>query len=154
MIVIRLGWLVQCPKSEVLVLREVKLRFKFVRSRVTSFKNALIGWWHVIKTQQNAWIHALATVSVILAAFWLRISLRDWAVLIIAIAMVWMAEFLNTALEIVVDLASPDLHPLARVGKDVGAASVLISAASAVIIGVLILGPPLLGKISMLFKTL
>jgi diacylglycerol kinase (ATP) len=130
------------------------LRFKFVRSRVTSFKNALIGWWHVIKTQQNAWIHALATVSVILAAFWLRISLRDWAVLIIAIAMVWMAEFLNTALEIVVDLASPDLHPLARVGKDVGAASVLISAASAVIIGVLILGPPLLGKISMLFKTL
>jgi diacylglycerol kinase (ATP) len=154
LIVIRLGWLVQCPKSEVLVLREVKLRFKFVRSRVTSFKNALIGWWHVIKTQQNAWIHALATVSVILAAFWLRISLRDWAVLIIAIAMVWMAEFLNTALEIVVDLASPDLHPLARVGKDVGAASVLISAASAVIIGVLILGPPLLGKISMLFKTL
>ena len=48
----------------------------------------------------------------------------DWAVIVLVIAMVWTAEFLNTALEIVVDLASPDLHPLARVGKDVGAAAV------------------------------
>ena len=68
--------------------------------------------------------------------------------------MVWMAEFLNTALEIVVDLASPDLHPLARVGKDVGAASVLIAAASAVIIGLLIMGPPLVGKIRILVESL
>jgi diacylglycerol kinase len=67
--------------------------------------------------------------------------------LLITIAMVWMAEFLNTALEIVVDLASPDLHPLAKAGKDVGAASVLIAAASALIIGILILGPPLLIKL-------
>jgi diacylglycerol kinase len=61
--------------------------------------------------------------------------------------MVWTAEFLNTALEIVVDLASPDLHPLARAGKDVGAAAVLIAAISAVITGVIILGPPLIEKI-------
>ena len=65
--------------------------------------------------------------------------------------MVWMAEFLNTALEIVVDLASPDLHPLAKAGKDVGAASVLIAAASALIIGFLLLGPPLVSKLSTLF---
>jgi diacylglycerol kinase len=63
------------------------------------------------------------------------------------IAMVWTAEFLNTALEIVVDLASPDLHPLARAGKDVGAAAVLIAAISAVITGVIILGPPLIEKV-------
>jgi diacylglycerol kinase len=62
--------------------------------------------------------------------------------------MVWTSEFLNTALEIVVDLASPDLHPLAKVGKDVGAASVLIAAGSAVIVGVLIMGPPLWQKIT------
>ena len=130
------------------------MRFKFVRSRLTSFKNALIGWWHVIKTQQNAWIHAVATVVVLLMALWLGLGLRDWAVLIVTIAMVWMAEFLNTALEIVVDLASPDLHPLARVGKDVGAASVLIAAASAVIIGVLLMGPPLIEKLQALFRSL
>ena len=65
--------------------------------------------------------------------------------------MVWMAEFLNTALEIVIDLASPDLHPLAKAGKDVGAASVLIAAASALIIGILLLGPPLVSKLRTLF---
>ncbi len=123
------------------------MKFKFVRSRLSSFKNAFIGWWHVIRTQQNAWIHALATIAVVLMAAWLQLATWDWAVLILTIAMVWTAEFLNTALEIVVDLASPDLHPLARVGKDVGAASVLIAAGSAVIVGVLIMGPPLLEKI-------
>lgn len=127
---------------------------RFFRSRLKSFKNALIGWWHVIKTQQNAWIHAVATVIVIMTAFWLELILRDWAVLIVTIAMVWAAEFLNTALEIVVDLASPDLHPLARAGKDVGAASVLIAAASAVIIGILILGPPLIERIGNLLNVM
>lgn len=127
---------------------------KFIQLRLTSFKNAFIGWWHVIRTQQNAWIHAIATVSTILISFWLRLPMRDWAVLIITIAMVWTAEFLNTALEIVVDLASPELHPLAKVGKDVGAASVLIAATSAVIIGVLLMGPPLLVKIKALLVSL
>jgi diacylglycerol kinase len=75
------------------------------------------------------------------------LPLRDWAILSTTIAMVWTAEFLNTALEIVVDLASPDLHPLARAGKDVGAAAVLIAAISAVITGVIILGPPLIEKV-------
>jgi len=64
--------------------------------------------------------------------------------------MVWTAEFLNTALEIVVDLASPELHPLARAGKDVGAAAVLIAATSAVVIGIILLGLPLIQKLRML----
>lgn len=72
---------------------------------------------------------------------------------VIVIAMVWTAEFLNTALEIVVDLASPDLHPLARVGKDVGAAGVLIAAVSAAIIGVLVMGQPFLAKIQQMIAT-
>jgi len=121
---------------------------KFLRSRLISFKHAIIGWWHVIRTQQNAWIHALATGMTILMAAWLQLPLRDWGVLILTIAMVWTAEFLNTALEIVVDLASPKSHPLAKAGKDVGAAAVLIAAASAVVIGVLLMGPPLVEKIS------
>ena len=127
---------------------------KFFRSRLTSFKNAIIGWWHVIRTQQNAWIHALATVVTILLALWLSLPLRDWAVIIVTIAMVWMAEFLNTALEIVVDLASPNLHPLARAGKDVGAAAVLITAAAAVLVGILLMGPPLLKQLKFLVEVL
>jgi len=63
------------------------------------------------------------------------------------IGLVWMAEFLNTALEVIVDLASPEKHPLAKIGKDVGAAAVLITAMVSVVIGVLILGPHLLEKL-------
>jgi len=114
----------------------------------------MIGLWHVIRSQQNAWIHAVATVVVIMLSFWLRLPLRDWAILLTTIAMVWTAEFLNTALEIVVDLASPDLHPLARAGKDVGAAAVLIAAISAVFIGVMILGLPLIEKLKPLLDAI
>jgi diacylglycerol kinase len=115
----------------------------FISSRLRSFRHAFHGWWHVIRTQQNAWIHAVISVAVVLLAAWLRLPARDWAVLILTIAMVWAAEFLNTAIEAVVDLASPARHPLAKVGKDVGAAAVLIAALASVLVGLLILGPPL-----------
>jgi len=121
----------------------------FVRSRIRSFRHAFSGLWYVIRTQRNAWIHAVATVMVVVLAFWLNLTVHDWAVLILAIATVWMAEFLNTALEAVVDLASPQLHPLARVGKDVGAAAVLLTAGSAILIGILVLGPPLWARLQL-----
>jgi len=119
----------------------------FLLSRLRSFRNAFRGWWYVIRTQQNAWIHAVVTAGVIALAFWLRLPTRDLAVLFLAIALVWSAEFLNSALEAVVDLASPAKHPLAKVGKDVGAAAVLIAALTSMLIGLLILGPPLWLKI-------
>lgn len=123
----------------------------FFISRIHSFGHAFRGWWYVIRTQRNAWIHALVTSAVIVLAVWLRLPAHDWAVLFIAIAMVWSAEFLNTALEAVVDLASPHQHPLAKVGKDVGAAAVLIAALTSILVGLLILGPPLWGKVAPLF---
>jgi diacylglycerol kinase len=94
----------------------------------------------------------VVSVAVILMSFILHISTTSWALIMIAIAMVWIAEFLNTALEAVVDLASNhEQHELARVGKDVGAAAVLIAAFSSVVIGVLILGPALWAAIKSLF---
>jgi diacylglycerol kinase len=119
----------------------------FFRSRLHSFRYAFAGWWYVIRTQRNAWIHALVSVLVIALSFWLGIGRRDWAMIIGMIALVWTAEFLNTALEAVVDLASPQQHPLAKVGKDVGAAAVLLAAAASVLVGILLLGPPLLEKL-------
>jgi diacylglycerol kinase (ATP) len=115
----------------------------YIKTRLLSFRHAFSGLSYVIRTQRNAWIHSVATILVIILAFWLSLPAFQWAILIITIAMVWMAEFINTALEAVVDLASPQKHPLAKVGKDVGAAAVLISAMGAAIIGFLILGPPL-----------
>jgi diacylglycerol kinase (ATP) len=120
----------------------------FFKSRARSFRFAFSGWWYVIRTQRNAWIHAVVSVLVILLCAWLRLSPHDWAVIILAIAMVWTSEFINTALEAVVDLASPHQHYLARVGKDVGAAAVLIASTSSIVIGLLIIGPPLWEKIA------
>jgi diacylglycerol kinase (ATP) len=120
----------------------------FIVSRAHSFAHACRGWWYVLRTQRNAWIHAVISTLVILLAFWLHLPLGDWAVLLLTIVLVWTAEFINTALEAVVDLASPGQHPLAKVGKDVGAAAVLIAALASILIGLLILGPPLWGRLA------
>ena len=115
----------------------------FILSRIAAVSHALRGWRYVLHTQHNAWIHSVVATIVIGLGFWLGIPPRDWAVLVLTIAMVFTAEFINTAIEAVVDLASPEKHPLAKVGKDVGAGAVLVAALSAILIGLLILGPPL-----------
>ncbi len=115
----------------------------FIRSRYESFRHALRGWRYVLTTQKNAWIHSIMATAVFIVGLWLKLPVRDWAVIILTVAMVFSAEFLNTAIESVVDLASPDIHPLAKIGKDVGAAAVLVAACAAVLVGLLILGPPL-----------
>jgi len=125
---------------------------EFFRSRATSFRYAFSGWWYVIRTQRNAWIHTLASILVFLIALWLELPLRDWAILLLAVAMVWTAEFMNTAIEAFIDMASPQQNPLAKVSKDVAAAAVLITALASAVIGFLIMGPPLLAAIQMLFK--
>lgn len=114
-----------------------------IYSRAKSFHHAFEGWWFVLRTQHNAWIHALVSLAVFAVAFWLRLALRDWAVLILAVTVVWMAEFMNTALEAIVDMTMPEQHPLAKVAKDVAAAAVLLAAFGAALIGLLVLGPPL-----------
>lgn len=123
----------------------------FVASRIQSFSHAFHGWWYVLRTQKNAWIHSLASLAVLSLGLWLGLPFRDWAVLVLVMAMVWGAEFFNTSIEAVVDLASPVHHPLAKVGKDVGAAAVLIAAGAAVLVGLFILGPPLYERILVLF---
>lgn len=128
-------------------MSKVKALQDFLRTRLYSFRYALSGWAYVIKSQRNAWIHAVFSVLVLLASIWLRLSLVKLSVIILTIALVWTAEFLNTALEAVVDLASPQNHPLAKAGKDVGAAAVLIAALASVLIGLLLLGPPLVAKL-------
>jgi diacylglycerol kinase (ATP) len=123
----------------------------FITSRIIAFGHAFRGWGHVLKTQQNAWIHTLVASIVIVLGVWLRLSTVEWAILVLTIAMVFTAELINTAIEAVVDLTSPGYHPLAKVGKDVGAGAVLIAAVAAVIVGLLILGPPLWSRLIEIF---
>jgi diacylglycerol kinase (ATP) len=124
---------------------------EFLVSRIAAFGHAFRGWRYVLQTQQNAWIHSIIATVVVVSGLWLNLQPRDWAVLVLTIAMVFTAEFINTAIEAVVDLASPQKHPLGKVGKDVGAGAVLIAALAAVLIGLLILGPPLWARLAPLF---
>ena len=117
------------------------------RSRVESFRFAFSGIWYTLRTQPNTQIHAVVTVGVLALGAWLGLSRAEWAILTLTIGLVWAAELLNTALEALMDLVSPDIHPLARVAKDVSAAAVLITAIVAVAVGLLLLGPPLWTKL-------
>ena len=123
---------------------------KFTASRVRSFGHAFDGWRYVLRTQRNAWLHVAIALTVFGVSAWVGLDAFQWAVIVLTTAMVFAAEFFNTAIELVVDLASPHEHLLAKLGKDVAAAAVLLTALAAVFIGILVLGPPLLLKIGML----
>jgi len=118
--------------------------------RFRSLGYAVAGWLYMLRHQKNTRIQAVASVLIMGLAFWLEISRVEWAILILIITVVWMAEFLNAAIEAVINLASPDWHPMAKVGKDVASAAVLLGVVASVIIGLLILGPPLLVKLGWL----
>jgi diacylglycerol kinase len=126
--------------------------WKFIRSRFDSFKPAFDGLQHVLKTQPNTWIHAFISLVVIALGVWVRLDMVSWAVIFVTMALVWVAEFANTAIEGVVDMASPDHHPLAKIAKDVSAAAVVIAALAAALIGLLILGPQLWERITVLIS--
>ena len=112
--------------------------------RIRSFKYAFVGIWTMLKSQHNAWIHAFATVAVVIAGFVLGISPAEWCWLVLAIIAVWMAEAFNTAIEFIADVASPEFHPLVKKAKDVAAGGVLISAIGALVIGIIIICPHVL----------
>ena len=104
---------------------------------------AIQGIGTMLRTQHNAWIHAAATVAVIVTGAVLRLSAPEWCWIVLAVMAVWTAEALNTAFEYLTDVASPDFHPVAGLAKDVAVGAVLISAIGAVVIGLLVLGPHL-----------
>ena len=117
------------------------------RSRLASLSYALAGWLYMLRRQKNTRIQAVASIAIAALALWLGIDPLGWAVLVLTVTMVWMAEFLNAAVEAAVNLSSPEFHPMAKVGKDVASAAVLLGAVASVIIGLLVLGPPLLHKL-------
>jgi len=113
----------------------------YLNGRLRSFGHAFRGLKVLLQTQQNARIHAAATVMVVAAGALFAISPAEWALVALAVASVWAAEALNTAIEFLVDLASPEFHPLAAKAKDVAAGAVLVAAIGSLAVGVLVFGP-------------
>ncbi len=116
----------------------------YLSARLRSFGHAFRGLKVLLQTQHNARIHALATVLAVAAGALLGISPAEWALIALAVVCVWASEALNTSIESVVDLVSPELHPLAAKAKDVAAGAVLVAAIGSVIVGVLVFGPHML----------
>ena len=112
-----------------------------IADRIRSFRHAIDGIILMLRSQHNAWLHAVASLTVLVFGIFCHLSARGFCWLVIAIMSVWTAEALNTALEFLVDVASPEFHPLAKKAKDVAAGAVLISAVGSVIIALLIFGP-------------
>lgn len=112
--------------------------------RLESFSHALSGVWFLLKTEPNARIHAVATVIAIAMGVLLRVTWLEWVAVILVIVAVWTAEAMNTALELLADVVSPEIHPLIGRAKDVAAGAVLVSALGAAVVGLLIFGPRLL----------
>jgi len=110
---------------------------------IRSFYYAFLGIGYLFKSQRNARIELAIGILACAIAGWLHITRAEWGVLVLTIASVLILEGLNTAIEAAVDLASPDLHPLAKTAKDLAAGMVLIAAIASIGVGLIILGPPL-----------
>lgn len=113
------------------------------RNLLEAFRFALSGLWYTLRTQRNMRIHILAAGTVLVFGLWLRLSSDQWAILVATMGLVLVSEMVNTVVESIVDLACPEYHSLAKTAKDAMAGTVVLAAMLAVIVGVLILGPPL-----------
>ena len=114
-----------------------------IEARLRSFVYAGRGLRTLLTSQHNAWVHAVATAAVIVAAALVPLQRLEWLALVVAIVLVWMAEAINTAFEFLCDVASPGFHPLVARAKDVAAAAVLICAMGALVTAAFVFAPHL-----------
>ena len=112
-----------------------------MRSRLASFAHALAGLAHIMMREPNARIHLLATAIALGAAIWLGLDGDDWRWIVAMIALVWIAEILNTALETLADTLHPAQVEGIRIAKDLAAGAVLVAAITAVLVGLLTFWP-------------
>lgn len=115
------------------------------KKQIRSFGYAWHGLYSCIGKEQNLSFHLIATVLVIVAGFLFHITRTEWLVILLCIGIVISAELFNTAIEKLVDLVSPQRHPIAGQIKDIAAGAVLVCACIAAIIGLIIFIPYLTG---------
>ena len=108
-----------------------------------SLGHAVTGLGDLLGSQRNARIHLGATLLVLGIGLYAGIGLHDWALLVVVTGWVWCLEAVNTALERLADAVTTEHHPLIGRAKDLAAGAVLLAALLAVIVGGLILLPPL-----------
>ena len=121
-------------------------------NRIESFRYALAGIWYTVKTQRNAQIHLSIALIIVLLGLWLKLGLTEWAIIVLTTGFVLAAEMINTVIEAAMDYLTSEFDPRIKIIKDVAAGAVLIAALTAVIVGLLILGPPLLARLGLMVR--
>jgi diacylglycerol kinase len=125
--------------NELLKIKD-KNRFSII-ARIKSATHAWRGIVLLFKTTHNAWLHIFFALVAVFLGFFFNISNTEWLVIVFAIGIVIVAEAFNTAIEIDIDLTSPEYHPYARDTKDVSAGAVLLAAITALVIGIIVFLP-------------
>jgi diacylglycerol kinase len=115
-----------------------------IQNRYRSFAAALRGLGWLIRSERHFQLHLIAAVAAVLLGLVLGLTLIEWAILVLTIGLVLAAEAINTAIEYTIDLTIHQVHPLARIAKDVGAAAVLVAAGISVLIGCFLFLPKLI----------
>ncbi|NVO84945.1 diacylglycerol kinase family protein [Hymenobacter terrestris] len=116
-------------------------RATLLQRRMASFGHAFRGVGAALRTEVHLWFHAVATAAVLGLGLYCGLARWEWVAVALSVGAVWCAELLNTAIEAVVNLVSPEYHPLAGRAKDVAAGAVLVMALAALVVGLLVFGP-------------
>lgn len=119
-------------------------KFNDMQKFIKGFGYAFAGLGHALKTQLNFRVHCLALVLVVLLGWYFKLTAQEWLWIALACGFVLASELFNTAIEVLVDLVSPEIHPKAKIIKDVSAAAVLIAAIAAMLVGLLIFVPKII----------
>lgn len=117
------------------------------RNLLDSFRYAFAGLWHALRTQRNIRIHVSIAIGVVVIGMAVGLHRDEWAIIALTVGFVFAAELFNTVIEAIIDLVTEEYHPLAKKAKDVAAGAVLTAAITAIAVGLLILGPPLLARL-------
>jgi diacylglycerol kinase (ATP) len=119
-----------------------------LRARAQSFVDAVRGITALLANEANAQIHGVASIAAIALGLWLGLTPGEWCWIALAIALVWVAEALNSALEALADAVHPARDPRIGRAKDLAAGAVLVAAIASAVIGALLFGPRLLARLS------
>lgn len=116
----------------------------FIKRRLQSIQNALKGLWVLITTEDNIKVHIFIALMAVFFGFVCNISLIEWMIQCLVIALVLVAEAFNTAIEKMADFIHPEYHKKIGLIKDISAGSVIIAAILAIILGAIIYIPKIL----------
>ena len=111
---------------------------------IKSFLYAIAGVFVAVKSERNMRWHLLSVVAAVALGLWLGLTACEWAAVVTCCSLVLSVECLNTAVEAAVDLASPEMHPLAKKAKDCAAGAVLLAAIGSAVVGCIVFVPKLL----------